>query len=113
MKYSPRSGVLLSDTVSSDSKIKPSVFCVGLIYLSLSTVLGTHEGHDVSSLPLNCSSTRRLIITSQTQLNSFILSSSSNEIRVCYCLILTGGDYQLDLPQLMKVNLGANGSLVI
>ncbi|XP_065919889.1 uncharacterized protein [Dysidea avara] len=112
-------------TIKSKNLIKSSIFtyvcCVGLIYLSACTVLctGTPSGtrHDVSSSPLNCSTdhTRTLIITTQTQLDNFMqsISSPSNQTIVCLNVILDGGDFLLDLPQLMTINLGTNGSLVI
>jgi len=76
--------------------------------------------HDVSSSPLNCltENTRTvLIITTQTQLDNIIRQSISSPINLsknhCFYLILSEGNFILDLPLLMKINLGANGSLAV
>jgi len=108
-----------SDCISESPTIKSNIFryvcCVGLTYLSACLCTVTH---DVSaSSPLNCSAenTGMVIITTQMQLDNFIQSilSSGSQTMDSLCLIFNEGDFLLDLPQLMKINLGTNGSLVI
>ena len=56
-------------------------------------------------------------VTDQRQLNLFlqdaIFSNSSNTTTKCIQLSLIGDGFDLDLLQLMRINLGTNGSLMV
>ena len=61
--------------------------------------------------------TETVAITDQRRLNEFIqdsiFSNSSSNVSKCVQLSFTGKSFQLDLLQLMSINLGTNGGLML
>ena len=61
-----------------------------------------------------CSSEENLLISDQSQLNMFFTNTSLYDNRTkCIQLLFIGNSFNVNLLQLMRINLGTNGSLAI
>ena len=93
-----------------------------VVFLYISNVLLCTKG-EATNLQLyreNCSNFSTVTITDQRRLDelledSTIFSNNNDVDNVSKCIQLSfiGNSFQLDLLQLMRVNLGTNGSLMI
>ena len=88
-----------------------------IVFLYISNVLLYTRSEAINLYRENCFNCSTVIeITDQRRLDEFIQDSSNNRngnVSKCIQLSFTRNNFQLDLLQLMRINLGTNGSLVI
>ena len=69
---------------------------------------------DPQSLLIDQCIARRTIVSEQSQLDEFVINVSSHASEhKCVELLLVGNSFNLDLLQMMRTELGANGSLMV